>query len=116
MPIAVTGDLVSCGGNPPDHLRMSIGDPAERQAGRPGVVAIEEVQQAVDVALDTTWYVIPRRAVDVVSECRDLKVVFDIDRQGISDGSRAHAASRVTSADSAARPFSQPDRCSAMRG
>ena len=57
--VAVAGDLVAYGRDPPDQLREAFRDPAKREEGRARTGVIERLQDPVDVTLDAARRRVP---------------------------------------------------------
>ena len=59
------------------------------------VAVCEQLQNAVDVALDAAFRLCPVVSLDMVKEGLDLEIVFDINRHGIeAAGRRRHRPAR----------------------
>ena len=80
-----------CIGNAAHQLWIALRDPAEGEEGGLGLVACQQRQDAIDVAFDTAFALIPVAASNVGRESGDLKVVLDIDRQGVAQQLRPGA-------------------------
>jgi hypothetical protein len=65
------------------ELWVTFGDPAEREKGGPELAFVKHQENPLDVALDPALAPIPLIARDMGSQRRDLKVVFDVDRQSV---------------------------------
>ena len=85
MAVAVACQLVALTDNSADHMRIALRDPAKGEERGLRIAARQHVEDAVDISLDATLKRIPLRASNMRRKCRDLKIVFDVDRQGISD-------------------------------
>ncbi len=64
---------------------IAFGDPAQGKERGLDLVLVQHREDARDVALDAAHAGVPIGTVDVGSEGRDLKVILDIDGQGIGD-------------------------------
>ena len=92
MAIAMAGHFVPLADNAPHQLRVALGDPAQGEEGGFGVLLVEQREDAIDIAFDTAFALVPVGAGDVGSKCRDLEIVLDIDRQRVGDRSARHGS------------------------
>jgi len=88
--VAVAGQFVAAGDDGTDQLRVTLGDPAQREEGRLHVTPGQHVEDAADIALDPAFARVPLVAADVRREGGDLEVVLHVDGQRIRDHGREH--------------------------
>src|SRR5690606_14841261 len=101
--VAVTRQFVPARDDLADHRRVALGDPAEREEGCSRLVPVEQLEDAVDVALDAARHRVPALAIDVRRERGDLEIVLDVDRHRVQDTGGGRGA-RGASVLHAARP------------
>jgi hypothetical protein len=65
-------------------------DPTEHEERGLDAVRIEELEDAIDVAIDPKLDAVPIRDAEMRLECRDLEVVLHVDGHGV-DVSRSRA-------------------------
>src|SRR5262249_20896399 len=82
--VALAGDLVAALGDPPDQLRQPVADPAEDEKRRLQAVAVEQVEGAFGVALQSGLGSVPLAALDEAVERPDLEVVLQGDGQNVA--------------------------------
>ena len=82
--ITVAGKFMAVIDNGAHHLRVALGDPAQREKGRVGVVRGQQREDALDVALDTARLAVPAVARDVRRERRHLEIIFNVDGHGVT--------------------------------
>ncbi len=80
MPIAVTGDLVTGGGDGSNQLRLALGDPPEDEERRLYAVPLEQPQDSLGIRSHAAIERVPRIPVDHIRERLDMKIVLDIER------------------------------------
>ena len=59
MPVAVTGQLVALFNDLADQLGVSLGNPAQREKGRFGIVNCQHLQNASDISLNAAFARVP---------------------------------------------------------
>src|SRR5471032_2312520 len=94
--VAVAGQLVAVGDDGAHDGRVAFGDPAQREEGGMDGGAVQQEQDAFDIALDPAWQGGPVVAGDVGGEGGDVEVVFDIDGQRVADS--VHGAASAVGA------------------
>ena len=114
MAVAVAGDFVTLVRNSADQLGVTLSDPAEREERGLGLVPIKHRKNAIDVAFDPAFTTIPIAARDVGREGGHLKVVLDVDRQGVANRVTPTRGGRLHHRPSAAGS-SQRQRSAAIR-
>ena len=72
----------SIGGDFAQDLGHLIGDPAEGEKRGMDPALRKQFKDPVDILLDSTRQVVPCRARDIGHECRDLKIILDVDGEG----------------------------------
>jgi hypothetical protein len=90
--VAVRRDLVPFGGDPLDERRAPFRNPAEDEARRAHAGGAHQLEQAVDVPLDSELARVPCVARDHSAQVLDLKPVLDVDRH---DGAWRRSGQRV---------------------
>ena len=63
---------------------MAFGDPSQDEESRISSGIIEQLEDSFDVVLDPARMSIPRAAIDVPVERRDLEVLLHINRHGVN--------------------------------
>jgi hypothetical protein len=85
MAVAVAGQFMSIGDNSLYKMWITLGNPSERKKGGFRGVVIEHTKNSIDIPLDTAFPRNPLLSRDVRCESRHLKIVLDVDGQGIFD-------------------------------
>src|SRR4029078_7202811 len=65
-------------------LRITLGDPTEREERRLGIAVGKKLQDTIDVAFNATFELVPVAPPDMRKKSLDLKVVLDIDGHGVA--------------------------------
>lgn len=77
---------MTAGMDRPHQLRMALGNPAEDKECGSGVMRIQEVKEAVGIALNPALIAIPIGTLDNRFKTGDVIVILDVNRQGIDYG------------------------------
>ena len=90
MAITMAGHLVALGDDVTHQLWVTLGNPTQGEKGCFHLLLGQHAQDPLDIALDAALASLPIDALDVGRKGRDLKIVFDIDRQRIRKGGGQH--------------------------
>ena len=82
---SMTSKLVTLITNSLDHLRKSRGNPAQGKKSAFDACLIKHREDQIGVSLNPRWKRVPVIAIYEWIKSRHLKVVLDIDRQGVGD-------------------------------
>lgn len=85
MPIAVGCKFVTGVRNPTDQIGVTLGDPSEDEERGADVMLVKDRQQLVGVRFDTALVLVPVLPRNSIGERGDLKVVFDVNGEGVGD-------------------------------
>ena len=83
--VAMAGELVAAVDDGAHHLRVALGDPAQGKEGCLDVAFREQAEDALDIAFDAAIHAVPAFTRYVRRKSRDLEIVLDVDRHGITD-------------------------------
>src|SRR5205085_11189186 len=81
---SMTSELMSLANDTPHELGMTGCDPAECEKRRGDSSLSKNVEQSVGVAYHSPRLIVPITAIDDPSEGLDLKIVFDVNGEGIA--------------------------------
>ncbi len=86
VPVAVRGDFMSSLGDAADERGEAFSDPAEYEKCRSDAAVVKQSEQPVGVCFDPALVLIPVVSGNTMLERGDLVIVFDVDRQGMTQG------------------------------
>jgi hypothetical protein len=94
--MAVRADLVAARPGLADEVREALGDPAEEEQRRGDAVLAQQVEQAVEVALDPRRQRRPAVRRRPLVEVEDMEPVLDVDREDVGRGAGKETRSNPT--------------------
>ena len=81
--ISVTSDLVSAVGDLANQVRRPVRHPAKNKKSGLCFVFVEKVHESPGIVLDAHGNATPLRPLNTFSECRVVKIILNVDCQGI---------------------------------
>src|SRR5690349_17468981 len=81
--VAVTGQFVAASDDAAHQSWIALGHPTKREECCLGSLRCKHRKDAIDIGLYAALAPFPVAARNMRSKCRNMEVVFDVDRQGI---------------------------------
>src|SRR5215471_19035208 len=94
MSVAVTGNLVPTSRDVLHERRIPLGDPTQNEEGGVGIGIVEDVEQALSGIHDAAREARPLLGSEGLGKGLDVKVLLDVEREGVPHAYRAPASAR----------------------